>query len=84
MFVRYYSTALIHPLGKKTRIKQFLIDIQPRIRPVCMAEPGQMPTHGMNGFILFDNLFISSTSKLYKYMQHTSWPTVCGTNTHLL
>lgn len=47
-----------------------------------MAEPGQMPTHGMNGFVLFDNLFISSTSKLYKYMQHTSCPTVCGTNTH--
>lgn len=49
-----------------------------------MAEPGQMPKHGMNGFVLFDNLFISSTSKLYKYMQHTSWPTVCGTNTRIV
>lgn len=48
-----------------------------------MAELGQMPTHGMNGFILLVNLLISNTSKLYKYMQHTSWPTVCGTNTHL-
>lgn len=84
MFAQYYSTELIYPQGKKR--KQFKNSSQtfcPKMRAVCMAELGQMPTHGMNGFILLVNLLISSTSKLYKYMQHTSWPTVCGTNTHL-
>lgn len=73
----------IHRVKKKT-IQKLLIDILPQMRAVCMAELGQMPTHGMNGFILLVNLLISSTSKLYKYMQHTSWPTVCGTNTFIL
>lgn len=42
-----------------------------------------MSTYEMDGFSSLANLFILNTSKLYRCMQHTSLPTVCGTNTRV-
>lgn len=56
----------------------------PRCRGTASrAGPDQMSTYEMDGFSSLANLFILNTSKLYRCMQHTSLPTVCGTNTRV-
>lgn len=56
----------------------------PRCRGTASrAGPGHMSTYEMDGFSSLANLFILNTSKLYRCMQHTSLPTVCGTNTRV-
>lgn len=50
----------------------------------CGLGGAYSPVSALGRRMAFLFVFIFSTSKLYKYMQHTSWPKVCGTNTHLV